>query len=861
MRMEQYRLDVRETLAQYGTSERGLTSEEAKARLEGGQNVIETGKKSSLLGLFFSQFKDLMTLILIAAAALSGVLAFVTGDKSELADTGILLFVILLNAVVGFLQQYRADHAIENLKKLSVCEAKAVRDGKVVKIDARELVVGDVIELAEGDAVPADCRILSSDDFRCDESTLTGESKPVKKYNCVVQKSGLSDRANTAFSSAYCVRGTARCVVVATGMNTETGRIARMLQEKKPAPSPLDKTIARLGKIITIAVMVVSCLLFAGGLLQHRSTFLQNLMSAVAIAVAAIPEGMGAVVTVILAMGVQRMAKRRAVMRKLSAVEALGSCSVICSDKTGTLTLGKMRVEEIAADFSGQGARAEEELLKCIRACHSVKGEAGAYLGDPTEIALLEYADRRRFRFGFTLLGGTPFSSERKMMSVLVQSGGTRLYVKGGADVLLKRCTRMLTEAGETPLTPQMRAEISARVTAYSRRAMRVLGFAYGTGEKESDLVFLGLAAMLDPPKEGVEEAVRAFRRAGVKVVMITGDGAETAFAIASRLGIADDWGEVVTGEELDGMDARELARRVKGYAVYARVSPKHKSEIVRALQTQGEVVAMTGDGVNDAPALKAADIGIAMGSGTDVAKSAADIVLADDDFSTMVHAVEEGRNVFFNVKKTISFFLATNLAEVLCVLVASLFLWRYDFLTSTQLLWINLITDSLPVLALGVEKKEGAMDCPPVAGREIFSSAALLRILFFGVVQTAIVLTVFLSALRAYGNAAASTMAFMTLSFLELFHAFNVRKDGPARPRDFIANPALLCTLLVGVGISVLLSVTPLRTLFSLAALTPVQWAIVFGASLSILPIGEISKRIFALPKVRIGKKRTLPL
>ena len=836
------------------SGEGGLTEAEAARRLSlNGPNALKAEKKKSKIGLFFAQFKDLMTIILICAAFLSAVLAFVTKDKSELADTGILLFIILLNAIVGFLQQYRADAAIENLKKLSVCEAKVIRGGKVVKINAEELVVGDIVEIEEGDRIPADCRILHSENFRVDESALTGESRPVKKYDCTVKKAALAERRNTAHFSTFCVKGSARCVVTACGMDTEMGKIAGLLHESKPVPSPLDKIIAKLGKIISVTVLSVAGVLFLGGLLARRVSFLQNVMNAVAVAVAAIPEGMGAVVTVILAMGVQRMAKARAVMRKLSAVQTLGNCTCICSDKTGTLTRNKMTVEEIATVFPAKGeetysgTRVQKELLRCIRACHTVKGSAGGYVGDPTEISLVEYADRVGFSYSPRVTGGTPFSSERKMMSVLTEDN--RLYVKGGAEVVLAKC-KYIAEGGEERLLTALDvANIRARISDCSSRAMRVLGFAVGKGTREEELTFLGVAAMLDPPKEGAKEAVAACRTAGVRTVMITGDSAETAFAIASRLGIARTRDEVVTGEEMDEM-GEEYARRAEEFSVYARVSPQHKSAIVTALQARGEVVAMTGDGVNDAPALRAADIGVAMGSGTDVTKNAAEVVLTDDDFSTMVRAVEEGRNVFFNVKKTISFFLSTNFAEVLAVLIVSLFLWKYEFLSSTQLLWINLITDSLPVLALGVERTDGVMLRPPVSEREIFSGKSLFRMAFFGVVQTAIIVGLFCFALGAWGNAAASTVAFLTLSLLELFHAFNVRKeDGRTRLKDYVSNKALLFTVLLGVVLNVLLVVLPpLRAALGLVDLTAWQWAAVFGCSVVIVPIGELYKLVVRL-------------
>ncbi len=853
--MEQYRYPAEEVLASLHATAQGLSAREAAARREKyGANILREGKKKSRLRLFFSQFKDLMTLILIAAAILSGVLAFLTRDSAELVDTCILLAVIFLNAVVGFLQEYRADSALEKLKKLSKCTAKAVRDGKITVVDAEELVVGDVIELEEGDRVPADCRILSSEDFRCDESALTGESRPVRKYDCVVEKRGLSERRNTAFLSAYCVKGTARCVVTATGMDAEMGRIAAMLGEQKTTPSPLDRTISRLGKILTAVVLAIAGVLFLGGLFARRLTLLENLMAAVAVAVAAIPEGMGAVVTVILAMGVQRMAKARAVMRKLSAVEALGGCSVICTDKTGTLTENRMTVEEFVP--FAHAAEAREEMLRCVRACNTVKGSAGAYLGDPTEIALLEYADRCGFSFAFRRMGGTPFSSERKRMSVLCAFGEQRrLYVKGGADVLLSLCDRV-QDAHVRAMTPADRTEIRREIAALSARAYRVLALAYG--EKESELVFCGLAAMLDPPKQGVREAVATCKEAGIRTVMITGDSPETALAIARRLGIASREEEIVTGDEIDAMGAK-FAQNVWKYSVYARVSPKHKREIVDALRSRGETVAMTGDGVNDAPALRAADIGVAMGSGTDVTKNAADIVLSDDNFATMVRAVEEGRNVFFNIKKTIDFFLATNLAEVLCVLAVSLLFWRLDFLTSTQLLWVNLITDSLPVLALGVERTQGAMARPPVRDSEIYAPAALLEICFYGVMQAAIVVSLFVVAARLWGNGTASTMAFVALSLLELFHAFNVRSRAPQRAGDFLSNRALLLTVGAGILLSVLLVATPLRHLFGLTALTAPQWGIVFGLSVLLVPLSELMKAVrgVALQRRPRAKKR----
>ncbi len=860
-----YKLGKSELLRALGSGNAGLRENEASARLgKYGENRLDEGKKQSLAGLFFAQFKDLMTVILICAAVLSGVLAYVTRDLSEIADTGILLFVILLNAVVGFVQQYRADSAIEKLKKLSRATAKAVREGKVCEIDATLLVPGDVVEIAEGDRIPADCRILSSEGLRVDESSLTGESKPVQKRDCAVTSSALAERENTVHMGTFCVGGSARCLVTATGMETEMGQIAKLLHRAKPAPSPLDRTVEKLGKVITVTVLIVAAVLFLGGILARRVGFLENLMSAVAVAVAAIPEGMGAVVTIILAMGVQRMSKARAVMRKLSSVETLGSCTCICSDKTGTLTKNKMTVEDLCTDLSAAGepyagTAVQKRLLRCIRLCHTVKGEAGSYLGDPTEVALLEYADRCGYFAEGKRLGGVPFSSERKFMSVAAETEGKRaLFVKGGAEVVLARCGFLASGEGKRPLTQGDRDKILAYVSQFSAQAKRVLAFAEGEYPgvvKEEHLTFLGLVAMYDPPKEGAKEAVAACRRAGVRTVMITGDSAETAFAIARSLGIAKEPSEVVTGEELD---EGEAFRRVKEISVYARVSPKHKQQIVKALQDCGEVVAMTGDGVNDAPSVRAADIGVAMGSGTDVTKDAADMVIENDDFSAMVHAVEEGRNVFCNIKRTISFFLSTNFAEVLSVLFATLFLWKYNFLTSTQLLWINLITDSLPVLALGVERTAGVMERPPVSVGEIFGRKSVIFMLVFGLLQTAIVLGLFLFGLKRWGNEAASTCAFLTLSLLELFHAFNVRKErGRTAIAEFFSNRTLLATALLGIALNVLLAVVPfLAGAFGLVAPSAIQWLAVFGCSFAVIPLGELYKYI-AEKSEKFKKKR----
>ena len=901
-------LSAAEVLSALQTSEVGIGEAEAARRLQQyGENALPSRKKGGPFRLFLGQFKDFMTILLLCAAALSAAVAFATGDRAGLTDTGILLLIVLLNAVVGFIQQYRADTAVEKLDRLSVCRAKAVRGGRDILLDSRLLVPGDVIFLEEGDMVPADCRILRAEQLRCDESALTGESSGVSKSEApVAENASLAERRCMLYSSTFAVRGRAQAVVVATGKDTEIGHIAGMLAQTEAAKTPLEKALAVLGRIITAFVGAVAALLFCIGVFGRGVPLLSGFLSAVAVAVAAIPEGMPAVVTVIMAMGVQKMSRERAIVRRLHAVETLGSCSCICSDKTGTLTENRMTVEEVVTDFApfgggevvsagapsrrspsapspavaasgtrgiavgaggiaGGGQRESlRRLYACMLACNSVRVRGGRLSGDPTEVALVAYARGRGAALSYKRLGGIPFSSEAKRMTVSVGTEEGRFdYVKGGADVLLRRCDRILDGGKVRPITERDRAAVLAATAALASRALRTLGFAYRayTGAPRDDgLILIGICGMIDPPRQGAAEAVAACKGAGITPVMITGDHRATAFAIASRLGIAESEGQVVTGAELDAMPPAALRACVPKMRVFARVSPKHKSLIVGQLQAAGNVVAMTGDGINDAPGIRKADIGIAMGqAGTDVTKSAADMIIADDNFATIVTAVREGRRVFANIRKTVRFFLATNLAEVLAVLIAALAFAKFDFLTSTQLLWINLITDSLPVLSLGADRAE--RDCmlrPPERAASLFSAESLASVAVYGAVQTALCMGAFALALRAYGNAAAVTMTFFTLSFLELFHAFNIRSErASAFGRGFFQNKLLFATVGIGVAVNLALcAFPPLRAAFGIAALTGGQWGIVFAFSLAVIPAAELYKALVRLV-LFVRKKR----
>ncbi len=895
-------LSAAEAVSALQTSEVGIGEAEAARRLQQyGENALPSRKKGGPFRLFLGQFKDFMTILLLCAAALSAAVAFATGDRGGLTDTGILLLIVLLNAVVGFIQQYRADTAVEKLDRLSVCRAKVVRGGRDLLLDSRLLVPGDVIFLEEGDMVPADCRLLRAEQLRCDESALTGESSGVSKSEAPVSaKAPLAERRCMLYSSSFVVRGRAQAVVVGTGKDTEIGQIAGMLARTDTAKTPLEQALAVLGRIITAFVAAVAVLLFCIGVFGRGVPLLDGFLSAVAVAVAAIPEGMPAVVTVIMAMGVQKMSRERAIVRRLHAVETLGGCSCICSDKTGTLTENRMTVEEVVTSFApfraaahpsvpaadvlspaagefaaspsersageksaGERPAGERHLLACMLLCNGVRTRGGKPTGDPTEVALVAYARGLGVQARGRRLGGIPFSSESKRMTVSVETDEGRFdYVKGGADVLLRRCDRIF-DGRVRPMTEEDRAAVLAATAQLASRALRVLGFAYrpyAGAPCDEELIFVGICGMIDPPKQGAKEAVAACKGAGITPVMITGDHRATAYAIAARLGIADSESQVVTGTELDAMTPEQLRARVPQARVFARVSPGHKSLIVGQLQAAGGVVAMTGDGINDAPGIRKADIGIAMGqSGTDVTKSAADMIIADDNFATIVTAVREGRRVFANIRKTVRFFLATNLAEVLAVLIAALAFAKFDFLTSTQLLWINLITDSLPVLSLGADRAE--RDCmlrPPERASSLFSAESLASVAVYGAVQTALCMGTFAFALHAYGNAAAVTMTFFTLSFLELFHSFNIRSErASAFGRGFFENKMLFATVGIGVAVNLALcAFPPLRAAFGVAALTGAQWGIVFASSLAVIPAAELYKALVRLV-LRLRKKR----
>lgn len=855
---------------------RGLSSTQAQHRLnEYGPNRLEGAKKESLLSRLLSQFKDPMILVLLAAAALS---LLSTGGE-DWVEAAIILVIVLVNACISISQENSAEKALEALQKMSAPLAKVIRDGQMVRLGTELLVPGDIILLEAGDLVPADARVLECANLKTDESAMTGESVPVSKRAMAFlpEDTALGDRENMVISSTVVTNGRAVCVVTATGMDTEVGRIARMLTDAEDVTTPLQRKMGEISKTLSFLCLSVCAVMFGVGLIYGRE-LLGMFMTAVSLAVAAIPEGLPAIVTIVLALGVQRMAGRNAIVKKLPAVETLGCAGVICSDKTGTLTQNRMTVVDV---WSWED-RHRQETLAIGALCNDTvltyhEDGSPRTTGDPTETAFVDAAfrdgmDKNALEQRMPRIAELSFDSERKLMSTVHPLNGKfRVMVKGAPDILLARCSYILSSSSPVPLTPTITKRVDEANTAMAEKALRVLGCAYKDldalppGELTSDLLergltFVGLVGMIDPPRTEVRQAVVQCYRAGIRPVMITGDHKLTAVAIARDLDIFRPGDLAITGEDLDFMSQELLEQDVERFSVYARVSPEHKMRIVQAWQKRGMVVAMTGDGVNDAPALKAADIGCAMGiTGTDVAKGAADMILTDDNFATIVHAVEQGRGIYSNIKKAIHYLLSCNIGEILTLFLATLFNFQQDPLVPVQLLWLNLVTDSLPALALGMEPVESSVmtEKPRSAREPLFSRAFSLRLAWQGAMVGLLTLAAYwlgeyVLSDPAQADATANTMAFATLTFSQLFHAFDVRSESQSLFRLGISsNPAMNKAFLVGMALQLsVLLIPPLMDLFQVCPLSPLEWGCVL--SLAVLPIVfcEIEKSFRRLSK-----------
>ncbi|MCT3066347.1 cation-translocating P-type ATPase [Lactiplantibacillus pentosus] len=855
------------------TDEHGLQQSAATQRLEQyGPNALNQQKTTSLLQKFIAQFKDFMIIVLLVAA----LIAAFTG---EAVDAVIILLVVVLNAIFGVFQESKAEEAINALKEMSAPDATVLRDGQLQTVKSDALVPGDIVSLEAGDIVPADLRLIESASLKVEESALTGESVPVEKQAEMVADGELpiGDRLNMAYMNSNVTYGRATGIVVATGMQTEVGRIAGMIEAADETTTPLQANLTQLGKSLTILILVIAAVVFGIGMLRGQESLINMLFTAISLAVAAIPEGLPAIVTITLALGTQRMAKRHALVRKLPAVETLGSTDIIASDKTGTLTQNKMTVEKLVLNQELVDARTTElpldsHLAQVMILSNDTKIMSDGLAGDPTETALIQYNLDQNYPVDQLLeqrprVNEVPFDSERKLMSTVhpLEDGRFLVAVKGAPDELLKRVTQVETNGEVEPLTKTSRDQILSVNHELATQALRVLAFAYkivtsvpatvNSDTLENDLIFAGMVGMIDPERPEVEQAVAEAKSAGIRPLMITGDHRDTAEAIAVRLGIIDEGEDdaVITGAELDAMSDDEFGKKVGDYSVYARVAPEHKVRIVNAWQKRGKVVAMTGDGVNDAPALKAADIGIGMGiTGTEVSKGASDMVLADDNFATIVVAVEEGRKVFANIQKAIQYLLSANLGEVLTLFVMTMLGWQ--ILAPVHILWINLVTDTLPAIALGVEPTEKNIMQHKPRGRNsnFFSGGVFSSIIYQGLLEGGITLFVYWMALTYPVHASASlahadalTMAFATLGLIQLFHAFNSKSIheslftvGLFRNKFF--NWAVLIAFVM---LAITIVVPGLNGLFHVTHLDAYQWGIVAAAALSMVIIVEIVK------------------
>ena len=868
-----YLQSVEDVFKEVQSSPSGLSSQEAASRLEKyGANTLQEGKKKSLLEKFVDQFKDFMILVLLVAAVVS---MFAHQGEPDPTDAIIILAVVLLNAVLGVFQESKAEEAIEALKKMASPVASVLRDGHVEHIKGEDIVVGDVVILEAGDVVPADMRLFEVNTVKIEESALTGESVPVDKDLVIPSgdEVGIGDRTNMAFSSTNVTYGRAVGVVTSTGMNTEVGKIANMLANTEESKTPLQENQDALGKWLTIMILVIAVIIFVVGMLRGNE-WTHMLLTAIAIAVAAIPEGLPAISTIILALGTQKMAQRNAIVRKLPAVETLGGVEIICSDKTGTLTLNQMTVEKMVYDNEIHDASEEISkdniALRVMNLANDTKiSQDNSLLGDPTETAMVQYGldknyDVREELVNIPRIAEVPFDSTRKLMTTIhqLEDGKYLIATKGAPDMLLDRVTKIEKHGEVSAFTEDDRTTLMKLNKEMATQALRVLAMAYkvidtlpetvDTDSIEHDLIFAGLVGMIDPERKEAAAAIKVAQSAGIRTIMITGDHRDTAQAIAKRLGILrpDQEDGVLTGGELNDISDEELERTVETYSVYARVSPEHKVRIVKAWQKNGKVVSMTGDGVNDAPSLKQADIGVGMGiTGTEVSKGASDMVLADDNFETIVVAVEEGRKVFANIQKAVQYLLSANFGEVMTMFVATMAGW--SILEPIHILWINLVTDVFPAIALGLEEAEAdIMNHPPRGkGSNFLSNGVLPSIFYQGFFEGGITLFVFWYAthIANWGNPVGETMAFATLGLIQLFHAFNVKSVYKSLGtvgafKNKLFNYAILLSAAMLLSVMVIPGLT---TVFDVAILTAEQWLFVVGAAFSIVPIVEIAKAI----------------
>ena len=866
---------------------KGLSTEEVKKRLEKyGYNKLKSKAKKSLLELFIAQLKDVLIYVLIGAAIVNVIAHGLEG----ITDAIIILLVVFINAIVGVVQESKAEKALEALQQMTTPKSLVRRDGEVIEVSSEELVPGDILIIEAGRFIPADVRLLETANLQIEESALTGESVPSEKNANFItsdEKIGVGDKENMAFMSTMATYGRGEAVIVETAMETEIGKIAKILDEDNENLTPLQIKLDELGKSLGYMALVICFIIFVIGLIQGRPV-LEMFMTAISLAVAAIPEGLVAIVAIVLSIGVTRMSKIHAIVRKLPAVETLGAVNIICSDKTGTLTQNKMTVVKTytlnnlkEVSVTGRNFVAdkdEKELIKSFVLCSDASIDSGQDVGDPTEVALIVLGDKynltkRALNEEYPRVDEKPFDSDRKLMSTLNEENGKyRVHTKGAIDNILLKSSKILVDGNIVELTEDIKNTILKEVENMSNSALRVLGVAFkdvenkiSADEMEENLTVIGIVGMIDPPRTEVKDSIVEAKKAGITPVMITGDHKNTAVAIAKELGIATDISQSLTGAEIDELSDEQFTKDINKYRVFARVSPEHKVKIVRAFKEQGNIVSMTGDGVNDAPSLKIADIGVAMGiTGTDVSKGASDMILTDDNFTTIVHAIEEGRNIYNNIKKTIMFLLSCNLGEVICVFLATLFNWSLP-LVATQLLWVNLVTDTLPAISLGVDPGDkDVMNRKPRDPKEsFFAGGAGMRATVGGILIGSLTLIAFYLGWKHHGLDGEEavtygrTMAFIVLTFSQLFYSLTMRNTKKTIFEvGFFGNKFLIVSIIVGILLQVgLININAIATIFKVTAIKLVDWDIVIVLSLIPVTINEFIKIGTRIKKAKKNK------
>lgn len=905
-----YKQDVEKIFELSGSSPNGLSYPEAKKRLEeNGKNAFTEAKKPTLFSKFIAQFKDVLIVVLLVSAVISFVMTCIEQTWGDLFDVFFILVVVIINAIIGVVQENKSDKALDELKNMTKPFSTVIRNGKVTKIKSEDVVVGDVVVLEAGDIVCADLRLFEVASLKIEESALTGESLAIEKNVETIENDGvaLGDCSNMAFMGSVVTYGRGKGIVVATGMNTEMGKIASALQDQKVEPTPLTKRMKKTNIIITIAILIFAVIIFVLDLFVRNASFVSAFMLAVCVAVSAIPEGLPACLTITMANGMKKMSKQNAIVKRLPAVETLGSTQVICSDKTGTLTLNRMTIKKVFTfDSSCEQinnletknnpldiknnlvltSKDEEnasdaykmlkenrnmfELMRCMLLCNDVQSKFEEdnilSIGDPTEVALVRYG----YSFGFSKefiegqyqrIGEIPFDSERKLMSTInVVNDENIVFTKGAIDNILARSSRILDNGKIRRITEKDKELILSQNFAFADEALRVLGFAYRkadnvrkytTENTENDLIFIGLVGMIDPPRDEVKDAIRTCKNAGITTIMITGDHKDTAFAIARELEIATSKEQVITGKELDVLTDEEFARIVENYRVYARVNPEHKVKIVKVLQSKNKIVAMTGDGVNDAPSIKAADIGVGMGiTGTDVTKNAADLILTDDNFATIVGAVKEGRRIYSNILKIFQFFVGTNIAEALLVLVFNCIL-GWTFWTPALILWINVVADSFVGLALGFEESEKGimLEKPKRTNASFFSGESGKMLFYTSFIVMGLVVGVMMIGKYALGldDISIVTMSFVTLCIAELFHSYDLKSDTESVfTKNVFKNKTLNWAFLVSLILSTMIVLIPwpfMQNAFGVCSLSPLCWLVCIAMSFLIIPFTELYK------------------